>query len=132
MKKNNGFTIIELLSVLVVLGIIMAIAVPTYNGYVKKARINTCKSYEKTLEGSAKSFITECINRNKCADDKTVEYYIGKTVESSTLISNNYMKEMKNPYASDNCTGNVKVSKENDSYVYKAYLKCNPGYETGK
>ena len=37
LKKTEGFTLVELIVVIAILGILTAIAVPTYSGYVKKA-----------------------------------------------------------------------------------------------
>ena len=38
MKKYNGFTLLELLIVIVVIGIIVAIAIPSYTRYVVRAQ----------------------------------------------------------------------------------------------
>ncbi|WP_283597013.1 pilin [Photobacterium phosphoreum] len=41
MKKQQGFTLIELMIVVAVIGVLSAIAVPKYQEYVKKAAIGT-------------------------------------------------------------------------------------------
>ena len=38
MKKNSGFTLIEILTVIVILGVLAGLAVPVYVGQVEKAR----------------------------------------------------------------------------------------------
>ncbi len=50
-KKQGGFTIIELILVIVVLGILAAYAVPKYMGLDRSARV----SLVKALEGSLRS-----------------------------------------------------------------------------
>ena len=37
MRKNGGFTLVELIVVIAILAILAGIAVPAYSGYIKKA-----------------------------------------------------------------------------------------------
>lgn len=37
MKKNGGFTLVELIVVIAILAILAGVAVPAYSGYIKKA-----------------------------------------------------------------------------------------------
>ncbi|WP_283598058.1 pilin [Photobacterium phosphoreum] len=54
MKKQNGFTLIELMIVVAVIGVLSAIAVPQYQEYVKKAAVGTAlasvSAYKTNIE----------------------------------------------------------------------------------
>ena len=51
--KQRGFTLIELVVVIVILGILAAFAVPRFMGLEDKARIATLTSMQGTLQSAA-------------------------------------------------------------------------------
>lgn len=55
MMKNTGFTLIELMIVVAIVGVLSAIAIPSYQGYIVKTQINRAvgelATYKASFEG---------------------------------------------------------------------------------
>ena len=58
-RLQNGFTLIEVLIVVVILGILVSIAVPTYLSYVKKGYASDAKVTIKAIMNAATVFENE-------------------------------------------------------------------------
>ena len=118
MKNNKGFTLIEMLGTIVVLGILSTIAVLSVTKILNNSKQ---KAYE-TMSQSIYEAAMNCLIEGKCTANSTEIY-------SATLQSDGYLDTLKNPISSkDNCTGLVIVtstgSGDYKDYEYEVKLKC--------
>lgn len=94
MKKigNNGFTLLEMMSVLILLIIILLVAVPNITNTIKKDKVNQMEKYEETLCNAARSYIE--------IEDSELE-----EISGALLISENYIADnLINPESKDNAS----------------------------
>lgn len=70
MKDKKGFTLTELLAVIVLIGVILAIAVPSYQSYVTRTRKEVLKSYQANIIDAANQYAAKCFQENKLGECK--------------------------------------------------------------
>jgi type IV pilus assembly protein PilA len=74
--NNKGFTLVEMLAVVVILSVLMAITVPTISGLIEKNKSDSYKSLEKSILAAAKVYISD--NRynitlsGSCGDTRSI------------------------------------------------------------
>ncbi len=86
-RHDDGFTLVELMVVVLIIGILVAIAIPVFNAVTDSARLRTCQANQRAIEGAAQQYsaannglwtTTHRLNGNGTADgaDLLVPMYL--------------------------------------------------------
>lgn len=111
--NNRGFSLMELLAVIVILGIVMSIAVVSYNAVVSNTETKVYKNYENSMKSGVMMYIIDngvpasgMITLEELLLDKRVDYF-------------------KNPKSNDQClTSYVEITKNNNDNTNLSYKVC--------
>ena len=137
-KRKKGFTLVELMVVLVILGIIAAIAVPLFINYWKKAEFRKNEENAKTVYLAAESRLTyyrssgqweqfkkEIQDAVKDTDSEIAQKAVFKDNKDSRLNGRIYTIKL-NKSAADQTKENNLVLRLLDDYTYdKGFLDAS-------
>lgn len=111
--NKKGFTLTEILAVIAILGVILAIAVPSYNSLSKKFE----KAYYEKLEGSVLAAAKAYYKEN--AESRPTELLYSNVVTFSELIENKNIDDIKGYKSVDDLKGRIIIVKKAEGYDYK-------------
>jgi len=112
MKNKKGFTLVELLAVLVILGILLAIIIPTMTGIISDSKDNLHNEQAGVVEKAANMWYLE--------SDVDLENDESCKISVSYLIDNGYIEgeDIIDPKTGDPMTGYVVIKYLNKQYTY--------------
>lgn len=90
MKDKKGFTLTELLAVIVLIGVILAIAVPSYQSYVTRTRKEVLESYQANIIDAANQYAAECIVKNTLVENFDHDIWQYLNFKNKADIANDY------------------------------------------
>lgn len=93
MRDKKGFTLTELLAVIVLIGVILAIAVPSYQSYVTRTRKEVLESYKANIIDAANQYAAECFQENRlgeCTKEENIWKEIKQNLKNANDIENEY------------------------------------------
>ena len=86
MDKEEGFTLVELLAVIVILGIIVAIAIPAIGNVIGESRDKATEAEQELVVDAARLYVTTNLEGQVDNNQKISVY---------TLIDKGYLEELK-------------------------------------
>ena len=122
--KRKGFTIVELLAVVVVLSLLLIIAIPAVMQYMKQGT----KSYYTSLESEVKVAGADYVETYRSLLPQNIDHV--RVIALEELVENKYIDPVKDEKGNE-CTGQVTVKKvATDSYEYYSCLRCGEYYQS--
>ena len=125
--EKQGFTLVELLAVIVVLGLILSIAIPRITELIENARINAYIQNEEIMIRSTMNYIA--LNEEELPNE------IGETKQVSLeqLQTDELISVIKDPNnKNEECNGYILITKiEENKYDYTPHLKCGDSRHIG-
>jgi len=123
--RDKGFTLVEILAVLVLIGVLLLIAIPAINKQLANFRVNYYKKLEESIESSAKDYI---LDRRF---SKPTDLLHSKVIMVSELEEKGYIDSVKD-YLGKTCDNTetsysyvVMVKTGEKEYEYQTCLKCS-------
>lgn len=133
MKKNEGFTMVELIVVIAILGIMAAVAIPAYSGYITKANeaadqqlvseINTAIAAAAAGSGLTASDVTAAGSISSGTATITISYSTNTTTQTAV------QKDLATFLGASSYNSGVSVS---GFKHYKSFDRGSDGLLTGK
>ena len=128
-RNKRGFTIVEILGAIVILGVLMGVAIPLVTRYISKGKNLSYETMENTIYYSAKNYV---MDENIYLDNCTKGFFDIEQGQDNILSDLQYAEKFVDPNDKNKkCIYNVYGCMENEAsgaalptYKYKVELRC--------
>lgn len=123
--KNRGFTITEVITTLVILGVVLVIAIPSVGKLQEKFKGDYYEQLNGSVVAAAKTYFKDNAE-SRPKGDLAIQ-----KLDYASLTGSKYIDSINEYKGSNPCTGYIAVLKVKDQYTYTNCMKCESGaYKT--
>ncbi len=115
--KNQGFTLVELLGVIVILGIIGTLVTPLVINLINEGKEDVNDMQVETVKRAAKNYANAHVYTLKDCDNCVVATVTIETLKDEGFLEEKELKEITSDTNIDD-TAEVQIKKENGKYKY--------------
>lgn len=107
LRKNSGFTLVELLIVVAIIGILAAIAIPQFAAYRAKAFCSAAKSDLANYAIAQEAYFTDFSVYTTAATPTGFKASTGVTMGAATVAATGFTVTAQHPQCQQGSTGNT-------------------------
>lgn len=123
LMSKKGFTLVELMIVIVIMGILVAVAIPVYGAVTKNAEKKTCISNMRDMKSTAATFQMQGNNGDQVTLANNAELDLAADTRYTKLFTDGMPK-----CPSD---GTYTAKMKNNNGIYEFTITCSKGKDLG-